>query len=203
MQVLSTDLKTTRDIYLVELLLNRTVQNADLQLAQSNGQKKLTKEERIEIEDIKKEALDALGKFEANNKEPMVTIGYIPPRKMTSLKHRLYIATRDDIQPRQATQEHLDEGAEIHREHLRWSIRGMNNLKVEYTSEEDTCGPQTFQVATWETVGILEGLGLMPALFEEIMKYNSLDAEKKSLSSSKSGMNPSKQTATSAETSQR
>ena len=193
-QILTPDFNATVELDLVELDLKRTIQNADFVLSGED----ISAELRTDAEVSRKAAQEALDKHNSNGTSPKVKIGYIPPRKLTTLRHKHYVLTRQDLKIEDATCEQLEELSDIQREYLRWGIKGHSGLDAEYKAEKDVCGPKEYNTASWDTVELYEGMGLLSALYTEVLVYNMLSEEKKRVSLSKPGTNPTTLTVASA-----
>ena len=202
------DLSKTKEVNLVELRFRSTLAEAEHTIAYlgreplAEGETEKVRKESIRIatdaRDAAKAALDA---FEPSDDDPVVTIRYIPPRVMTSIRHAYRLAMRDLEDVAHATREQLDALDEAQREIVRWGVAGHVNLGFEHEGESVKAGPLTYDATTWETVEVYEGIGMLRALATDVIGYNTLqDAEKKTLSQ-QSGTTPSNSTATSADVS--
>jgi hypothetical protein len=201
-QIIVPDMEATQEVDLVELRFRGTKERAEGMLEKLE---KDVREQTIDVGECRKavkltrEALDAanegLGNYKPEPDNPRVVIGYIPPRKLTSLRHAQYVVNRQQLEAETATREQLDGLDDIAREYLRWGIKGHSGLGCDFEQEKEKAGPREYDVATWEMVDIYEGIEMLQDLFHEVMAYNSLAEKKRKQSSSKPGIEPTTSTA--------
>lgn len=189
------DLKATKDINLTVLYFERSVESAEYALREAK-----TEEEKKEAREVVEAAKKVLEEFKSNGEDPIVTIGYLPPQKMTELRNEGFINARDagEINPSTISADFLHRTASMSRQYLRWGVRGHKNLSdVPFETEKEVLGPREFDVASWDTVGIYELMsnGLyFNWLANEVIKFNNLDDSKKKQSSQQSGTSPQNST---------
>lgn len=194
------DLNKTEEKNLIELRLRNTLATAELTI------KRLRKKEQSE--DIEKSieiarraadaAVEALEEWKPDPEDPIVDVGYIPSRKLTSIRNGMYLANRN-FNLDDCTREQLDAFDDLDREIVRWGVKGHRGLDVDYKSRQERAGAINVQVATWETVDMYERLGMLPALRDAVMQYNRLDDSKKKRSPSSPGTIPDSSIATSVD----
>ncbi len=176
--MISQDMSATKEVDLIVLQLMRTIANAEYVLS-LNAETDEEKEARKEAEKMKGVAEKELERYEPDEDAPVVLVGVIPPRIMTQLRNEIYVQNRDDREMKELGAQELNERADNSRKWLRWGIKGHRHLGIEYEAEEVAAGPLVYKAATWEMVDVYEGLGLLEQLCNEVMTFNTLDAEKK------------------------
>jgi hypothetical protein len=121
---------------------------------------------------------------------PAVSIGFIPSRKLSGIRHRYSELDRGctkkpdggtDYQALTAAQ--MDAITDMDREIVRWGVRGHRDFGFDYSTDQAEAGPLKRPVASWECVDVYERLGVLSALAARILRFNSLAEEKKSPSS--------------------
>jgi len=193
------DLKATKEINLTRLYFERSVDNA--QFALENAR---TDEEKKEAKKILKTAQKVLKDHIPNGSDPTITIGYIPPPKLTELRNSGFVNLRDEgeFDAKTISAGFLNRTAEVSREYLRWGVRGHTNLAdVKFETETERIGSKEFEVASIETVYIYEAMsnGLyFNWIANEVIAYNTLDESKKKQSSQPPGTQPKSSTVKSA-----
>jgi len=194
------DLAATKEINLVRLYFERTVDNARYGLEQAGSE-----EEKKEATETLTAAQKALDEFQPSDDDPTITIGSIPPPKLTELRNCGFVSLRDekDAEADKVSAEFLNRTAEISRQYIRWGVRGHANLSgVKFETEKDRIGSKEYEVASVETVYIYEGMsnGLyFNWIANEVIKFNTLDESKKKQSSQPAGTSPQTSTANSAD----
>ncbi len=178
MEILIPDLKATRALDFVWLQLKRTIRNAAFVLDDKDTKPK----DKKEAQGILDTAQKSFDEYKTKKGTPQIVIGCISPRKMTSLRHGRYVLSRDKFEIEKATAEELDAWSESARVWVRWGVKGLADMGFEYEAEKESCGPVVYDVTSWETVEVLEALGLLDILFTEIMDFNTLDESKKKTS---------------------
>lgn len=189
----------TEELDLLELSLKSTAINAEYAI------KNPTKNQKEEDLALAHEALEAakvaLGNHTKDGTTPTAQVGYIPTRKLSTLRHRQGILNRDDFKVEDATLEQREEFDEIARLYLRWGIKDHENLGTPFEYETEMCGPREVKVASWEMIDVYEGLGLLYLMYQRVRSYNTLADVKKKESMLKSGITPKTSTVESASSS--
>ena len=181
-QIIIPDTSATREVDLVRLQLESTMRRAELEAADPES----------EIQDLAREAAEdarqALSDLESSEEpRPTVTIGYLPSRKLSSLRNASMIARRGKFSADTATHEQLDAITDIMREYVRWGVRGHRDLGFDFESVKECIGPFEHDVASWMVVDVYERIGMLPDLFSVIQEYNELSQKKSKPSSCKPG----------------
>lgn len=172
--MLSLDMNKTKEVDLLLLNMDRTIQSAKFVLEYDKSTDEEKKEAQQMIDDIEKKKAE----YKPPDDVPAVIIGYIPAKKLSEIKHQQYDASRS----KEINAVYLDKIADLTREVVRWGIRNHVNMDPQFTSEKAMCGSREHQVASWEMVDIYEHLGLLEVLSRSIMEYNTLSESKKKLS---------------------
>lgn len=179
-QILLPDLKATTEIDILEEMLISEVDRLDQKIRDAKSQ-----EEKDEADAEHTEAMQALASYrEDPDPRALITIGYIPARKMTELDFRWVEAAKgqEDVGPFNA-----DLGLkfmDVCREYVRAGVRGF-------------AYQEKFDIE--QAMDIFERNGWIYTLTNVIKDYNSLSVQKKTESSSKPGTSQESTTVTSAE----
>jgi len=205
MDTLTSNPHETEELDLLELRLKTTVLNAEYAIRElTDVDRPLTDEEKSDLA-LAHEALEAAETAQSRHVKdattPVALVGFIPTRKLTSLRHRYSILHKDDFDHATATLEEREEFDEIARLYLRWGIKGHRNLGVPFDAEKEMCGPRKVTVASWEMVDVYEGLGLLYLMYSRVREYNTLAEIKKKESLLNAGTIPLSSTAKSADSS--
>ena len=127
--------------------------------------------------------------------EPMmVTIGFLPARKKRELTNAYGAILSGKSMSDRLTEDELTRGDDIRREWLKWGIRNHSNFGVEFERETIEYRGTRHEVASEGMLEIYEHMGVLRAVCDKIINFNSIHAKKKTRSSSTSG--ESKETST-------
>jgi hypothetical protein len=168
-QIVVPDTSATKDVDLLELKWSMAARRARADI-KANGESDLALGVIADSEKI-------LAKLEGSTESrPSVTIGYIPVRKLSSLRNARFALSRDDPD---MSREYLDSLEDIIRETVRWGVKGHQGLGFDFESTKEKVGPLEYNVATWEMVDVYERIEMLMDLYTETNDYNTL-SEKKS-----------------------
>lgn len=108
-----------------------------------------------------------------------VTIGYIPPSRLTEIRHMAL-----DYSDLERTSEKAGLSADMDRETVRWGLKGWDlenaDGPVEFTSDNVKVGRRDVAVASDLAVATIEAMDWLRGLAKAIHEFNSLSkAEKK------------------------
>lgn len=196
------DASATVDVNLLQLYLEKSIESAEYILNTTKDNK-----EKEGAEETIKEAKKELKKFVPSDEDPVVTIGYLPPPKMTEIRNQRFVNSRDarGHELSKLPADFLNRSAVIARELLRWGVRGHKNISgVSYEGDTERINGIDYPVATWETVYLYERLsdGLyFHWIANTIDAFNTLDESKKKQSLPPAGTRPRSSTAKSANSS--
>jgi len=202
--LITPDLGATQEINLVAAVLEHTKATAAATLEALKAQ---TDEESKAAVKLAQKALEAaeqsLADFNPSDDQPAVTIGYIHPRKMSSIDNQRYIALRGKWDPKTATLEQLDSLTEIAREIVRFGVKGHKNFGFPFMQEKVTIGSTEILVVADELLDAYQGttvLGsrILQVLADEVQRYNLLAEKKRQPSSLPVGTDQANSTAESA-----
>jgi len=183
------DLGATEEINLVEAVLSNTKARARATLESLKASDDKEAQEAVKIaQDALEAAEKALEEFKPSDDQPKVTVGYIHPRKMSSIDNQRYIALRGKWTPETATLEQLDALTDIAREIVRYGIKGHKNFGFDFMKEKASLGSAEVLVVPDELLDFYEsttvlGARILHVLADEVQRFNVL-AEKKSKASS-------------------
>lgn len=197
-QILIPDLSHTEWLNLIEVKLRGEIRTAEFILKGiEEGQSDFPKEDCLTILNNAKKSLE---EYRPGDDSPTIAIGYIPPRKLSSLNARFWQSVskldkeKNDIAL-------AEKNTELVREFVRWGVKDHKGLKVPYAKDSEQVGPMTYPVTAWEMVDIYEAAGLLNQIFHEVVMFNRLGESKKKQSSSLSGTTQTNSTASSASSS--
>jgi len=212
------DLGATEEVNIVEAVLEATKESATrkLEYLTANPPKDgKTEEETEEIreafEGIVKESQDALGAaekaladFKPAGDQPIVTIGYIHPRKYDSIGNQRLVVFRG-WSPDEATVEQLDGLTDIAREFVRWGVKGHRNFGFSFMQEKASIGSSEVLVVPEELLDYYQattvfGMKIIQVLASKVREYNELPEKKSTPSSLQSGTDRENSTAPSVTT---
>ncbi len=143
-----------------------------------------------ELAEAVKGAREDLAEYEASEDRPAITIGYIPPAKLSHLKS---LSARKRIpnvpdgvlvvdltdEQRAALMDFSEADAEFNRETCRWGVRGWRlkwkGTVTEFVSESIEHRGRQYQVAVHEAVDVIEAAGWLGAVALAIWRFNTLD----------------------------
>jgi hypothetical protein len=172
--MLTINIDATQELDLVLCHVEHELRNLRWRLAEED----LTEKDRQEISELIDSIQSQLASYKPNESIPKLIIGYIPIAKLTELNHALHKILqepeRDDFLARVQA---------VHRDYMRWGVRGHANLDIEYKTESARLNDRSYDVAEGDALDVYERLGLSDAICTSIIKYNSLDETKKKLSS--------------------
>jgi hypothetical protein len=203
------DLGATEEINVVQAVLESTKKHAAATLKTLNADPPPDEETKAAVK-IARGALNAaemeLEKFKPSDDQPIVTVGYIHPRKSDSIQNQRYIALRGKWKPETATQEQLDALTDIAREIVRWGVKGHKGFAFPFMQEKASIGSTDVLVVPDELLNAYQattvlGTKILQVLADEVQKFNALAEKKRQPSSSQSGTDQVNLTAPSVTTS--
>jgi hypothetical protein len=203
------DLGATEEVNVVEAILESTKRSAAAILEALAANPPEDKEEADGAVKIAQAGLDAaekaLEEFKPADDQPTVTVGYIHPRKMSSIDNQRYIALRGQWKPQTATLEQLDSLTEIAREIVRFGVKGHKNFGFDFMQEKANLGSAEVLVVPdvlldfYQATKVL-GLGILHVLADKVQEFNALSEKKSTPSLSHVGTDPVNSTAPSVTT---
>ena len=199
------DLGATEEVNVVEAVLEATKDSAarKLEYLTANPPKDgKTEEETEEIstawDAIVKEAQDALDAAEKSladfvpaDDHPIVTIGYIHPRKYDSIGNQRLVAFRGWT-PDEATVEQLDGLPDIAREIVRFGVKGHKGFGFKFFRESASIGSTDVLAVPDELLDFYQSttvfkMKILQVLANRVREYNELAEKKRPASSLQSG----------------
>lgn len=126
-----------------------------------------------------------LSEYESSTEpKPSISIGYIPPSKLTAIDNMKFAAVSHsrkvaDDKAVDATEAALNAVSESLRETVRWGVKGCVIPGVEFEQVNATWRGQTHKVCAERIVDMFEANGWLHALTNEILRFNRLGDSKK------------------------
>jgi hypothetical protein len=157
-QRLTTDLEETQTVFprIEEIRLEVDVFKRSLE------RKELEEEARGPLEKLLSDAEARYAAAKPEENEPTITLGFVPPAKLTSLRDR-----RALLNQKEQTPEVADQRAELDRELVRWGVRGHSNVRVhgkdiQWASEPTKFRGKEYQLAAQEMIDAYEAQRWLP-----------------------------------------
>lgn len=171
-QVLTLDMAATVDVYILR----------ECNLAVEIGRAEMAKRQDgadVAVLDARIAELRAAVDVPKGEDEPRISIGFLPPARVSELHHRAMELFRGK-EAGALTAVDMDASADLAREWIRWGVRGHQGMPFPFEATPAVWRGKERPLVADSTLEQYEHNGWLPTLERLVIQHNTLSEEKKS-----------------------